>query len=78
VVDFGNTEGVKRAIEAGLGVSIQATSVVQREISTGSLTGVSLAGMDTKLAYFYLRRKDKHLTNAANAFLVLLQDQHID
>jgi DNA-binding transcriptional LysR family regulator len=78
MVDFGNTEGVKRAIEAGLGVSIQARSVAQREISTGSLTGVSLAGMDAKLAYFYLRRKDKHLTNAATAFLALLQDQHRD
>ena len=42
VVDFGNTEGVKRAVEAGLGVSIQARSVAQQEDPTGSLTGVSL------------------------------------
>ena len=75
VVDFGNVEGVKRAVEAGLGVSIQARSVVQREISAGSLTGVSLAGMDAKLARFYIRRKDKHLSNAAKAFLALLQAQ---
>src|SRR5271166_2060925 len=46
VVDFGNPEGVKRAVEAGLGVSIQGKSVVQREISTGSITGKDLAGMD--------------------------------
>ncbi len=72
VVDFGNTEGVKRAVEAGLGVSIQSRSVVQREISAGSLTGVSLAGMDAKVAYYVLRRKDKHLSHAAKAFLDLL------
>ena len=72
VVDFGNMEGVKKAVEAGLGVSIQAQSVVQREISAGSLTGVSLAGMDAKLGRFYICRKDKHLSNAAQAFLALL------
>ncbi len=76
VVDFGNTEGVKRAVEVGLGVSIQSQSVVQREISAGSLTGVSLAGMDAKLANFYICRKDKHLSHAAQAFLALLQTKH--
>ncbi|HEY4930946.1 MAG TPA: LysR family transcriptional regulator [Terriglobales bacterium] len=75
VFEFGNTEGVKRAVEAGLGVSIQAQSVVQREISAGSLTGVPLAGIDTRLAYFYVRHKDKHLSNASVAFLALLQTQ---
>jgi DNA-binding transcriptional LysR family regulator len=73
VVDFGNVEGVKRAVEAGLGVSIQPQSVVQRELSAGSLTGVSLAGLDAKLGRFYICRKDKHLSNAAKAFLALLQ-----
>ena len=75
VVDFGNMEGVKKAVEAGLGVSIQSQSVVQREISAGFLAGVSLAGMDAKLARYYIFRKDKHLPNAAKAFLALLQAQ---
>ena len=75
VVDFGNMEGVKKAVEAGLGVSIQAQSVFQREISAGSLTGVSLAGMDAKLGRFYICRKDKHLSNPAQAFLALLLTQ---
>jgi len=75
VVDFGNMEGAKRAVEAGLGVSIQAKSVVEREISGGALIGVSLAGLDAKLGRFYICRKDKHLSNAAKAFLALLQSQ---
>ena len=75
VVDFGNMEGVKRAVEAGLGVSIQSKSVVQREISAGSLAGVSLTGIDAKLARSYIYRKEKHLSNTAKAFLVLLQRQ---
>ena len=75
VIDFGNLEGVKRAVEAGLGISIQPQSVVQREISAGSLTGVSLAGLDDKLGRFYVCRRDKHLSNAAKAFLALLRTQ---
>jgi DNA-binding transcriptional LysR family regulator len=72
VYEFGNLEGVKRAVEAGLGVSIQVRSTVEREITEGFLTGVRLTGMDTKIAYFYVRRRDKHLSNAAKAFLKML------
>src|SRR5271157_895416 len=75
VLEFGNLEGVKRAVEAGLGVSIQSQSVVRREISAGSLAGVALAGMDVKLMHFYVHRKDKHLSSATKAFMALLQTQ---
>ncbi|MGO9515981.1 MAG: LysR family transcriptional regulator [Candidatus Korobacteraceae bacterium] len=76
VLDFGNLEGVKRAVEAGLGVSIQSHSVVRREIAAGSLAGVTLAGMDVKFAHFYVHRQDKHISRAVNAFLSLLQTEH--
>jgi DNA-binding transcriptional LysR family regulator len=75
LLDFGNLEGVKHAVEAGLGVSIQARSVVQREIADGSLLALPLAEIDDRLEYLYVRRKDKHLSNAAQAFLALLRDQ---
>jgi len=74
VVDFGNMEGAKRAVEAGLGVSIQAKGVVEREIAERSLIGISLAGLDTRLGRFYICRKDKHLSSAARTFLALLQN----
>jgi DNA-binding transcriptional LysR family regulator len=75
VVDFGNIEGVKRAVEAGLGVSIQSKSMVLREISAGSLVGIRLTGMDTSIGSFYLYRKDKHVSNATKAFLAILQNE---
>jgi len=74
VVDFGNMEGAKRAVEAGLGVSIQAKGVVESEIAERSLIGISLAGLDTRLGRFYICRKDKHLSSAARTFLALLQN----
>jgi DNA-binding transcriptional LysR family regulator len=73
VLDFGNIDGVKRAVEVGLGFSIQSKSLMQREIADGSLVGVRLTGMDTKLDSFYLCRKEKHLPAATRAFLALLQ-----
>jgi DNA-binding transcriptional LysR family regulator len=72
VLDFGNLEGVKHAVEAGLGVSIQAKSVVQWELAAGSLRGIRLAGMDASIQFFYACRKNAHLSNAAKALVALL------
>ena len=73
VVDFGNLEGVKRAVEAGLGVSIQPKAVVQREVAAGSLIGLRVTGIDATVVYFRVHRKDKHLSNAVRAFLAALE-----
>jgi DNA-binding transcriptional LysR family regulator len=73
VFEFGNLEGVKRAVEAGLGVSVQARSGVERELAAGFLCGVRVTGIDSRIAYYYLRRKDKHLSNAAKAFVEMLE-----
>ena len=72
VLEFGNLEGVKHAVEAGLGVSIQARSVVQREIAGGSLQAIRLAGMKATIDFFYAFRKGAHLSNAAKALVELL------
>jgi DNA-binding transcriptional LysR family regulator len=78
VLDFGNLEGVKHAVEAGLGVSIQARSVVQQELAAGSLRGIQLAGMDASIQFFYACRKNAHLSNAAKALLALLTESGTD
>ena len=71
--DFGNLEGVKHAVEAGLGISVQARSVVQREIAAGSLRAVKLVGIDTAIQFFYAWRKNAHLSHAAQALVDLLE-----
>jgi DNA-binding transcriptional LysR family regulator len=78
VLDFGNLEGVKHAVEAGLGISIQAKSVVQRELTAGSLRDIELAGMDASIQFFYTRRKNSHLSNAAKALVGLLTESGMD
>ena len=72
VLDFGNLEGVKHAVEAGLGISIQARSVVQREVESGSLRALKLVGIDATIPFFYVWRKNAHLSHAANALIEML------
>jgi DNA-binding transcriptional LysR family regulator len=43
---LGSTEAVKRAVRAGLGVSIVFESAVADEIGSGSLRGLRIAGID--------------------------------
>jgi DNA-binding transcriptional LysR family regulator len=69
VLDFGNMEAVKKAVEAGLGVSILSKIVIQREVSTGLLRMLPVAGTNMKRRFLFLHRKDKLLSVAANAFL---------
>jgi DNA-binding transcriptional LysR family regulator len=72
ILDFGNLEGVKHAVEAGLGISIQARSVVMREVASGSLRAVKLAGIDATIPFFYVCRKNAHLSHAAKALIEML------
>jgi DNA-binding transcriptional LysR family regulator len=72
VLEFGNLEGVKHAVEAGLGISIQARSVVRREVSAGSLRALPLTRMDARIQYRYIYRKNRHLSHAAREFLAIL------
>lgn len=76
VLEFGNLEGVKHAVEAGLGISIQARSVVQREVASGSLHAIRLAGMDARIQFSYVWRKNGHLSYAAKALVGLLEQLH--
>jgi DNA-binding transcriptional LysR family regulator len=68
-LEFGNTEGVKKAVEAGLGVSILSGRVVAQEVARGTLRVSRLTGMELKRDYYSIVRRDKYLTKAARAFL---------
>lgn len=72
ILDFVNAEGVKHAVEVGLGVSIQPRGIVQREIENGSLAAIRLADMDPEIQYVYICRKKQIPSNAQKAFVEML------
>jgi DNA-binding transcriptional LysR family regulator len=72
ILDFVNAEGVKHAVEAGLGVSIQPRGIVQREIEAGSMAAIRLADMDPEIQYVYICRKKQIPSSAQKAFVEML------
>jgi len=78
VLDFVNAEGVKHAVEAGLGISIQPRIMVQRDVAAGALRALRLADLDATIGYLHIARKDRHVSTAHQAFLALLPEADLD
>ncbi|GFO70401.1 LysR family transcriptional regulator [Geomonas limicola] len=73
-MELGTTEGVKQAVTAGLGISILSRHVVERELSSGVVSEVRLAGEWQKRELYVVYRRDRYLSEAARAFLALLPE----
>jgi len=71
-IEFGNIEGIKKAVESDLGISIISKHVALRELAAGLIKSISLTGVDLKRKFYVAYRKDKYLSQAARAFLAFL------
>jgi DNA-binding transcriptional LysR family regulator len=68
-MEFGNTEAVKKAVEAGLGVSIVSKATVSREEHLGVIRALRISGIDLQRTFYFAYRKDKYLSNLDKTFL---------
>lgn len=66
---LGSTEGVKRAVEENLGVSIVGESTVSREIEMGILSRVEIVRIELIKELNIVFRKEKLLTPAHKEFI---------
>lgn len=71
-MEFGNTEGVKKAVEAGLGISVVSKHVVASEVSLNRLCAVPLSNVNTKRDINIIYLKEKYLSASVKAFLEFL------
>jgi DNA-binding transcriptional LysR family regulator len=71
-MEFGNTEGVKKAVEAGLGISIVSKYVIAREMSMNLLHAIQLWGVHTRRDFSVIYLKDKYMSDPVKAFLDFL------
>jgi DNA-binding transcriptional LysR family regulator len=71
-MELGTTEGVKHAVAAGLGVSILSEHMVRKEVASGCIKTIPVEGIDLKRDLYLVRHKDRYLSEAAQAFLNLL------
>jgi DNA-binding transcriptional LysR family regulator len=74
IMEFGNTECVKKAVEAGLGISIISKHVIAREVSLNLIRSIPLTGIKTKRDFYIIYLKNKYLNNLVQAFLDYLKD----
>lgn len=70
-IELGHTESVKRAVEAGLGISILSRAVVERDLKQGWLKTTKLQGINLERRFYYIHLKGKYISKAARAFLAL-------
>lgn len=68
-LEIGHTEAVKKAVEAGLGVSILSRAAVLREERLGVIKPLRLSGVDLMRTFHFAYRKDKYLSRVTAAFL---------
>ncbi len=72
-MEFGHTEAIKKAVEAGLGVSCISKRCIKDEISYGKLAEVNIEGLTINRSLFFIHHKDKYLSNLINTFIEFAQ-----
>jgi DNA-binding transcriptional LysR family regulator len=77
VILLGETEAIKRSVEAGLGVGLIQGIAVEREVAAGSLRTLNLAGADDSRTYLSARHITRKLPKAADAMLTLLHPSSV-
>ena len=70
-IELGNMEAIKELVKLGLGVSILAPWVAQKELSEGSLCSLPLGKRKLKRRWGILLRKGQRLTLAPETFIGL-------
>ena len=74
VIVLGETESIKRSVEAGLGVALIQQIAIQREVAAGNLCALTLRGGDDSRTYAYARRRHHELSPAAANLVALLTE----
>lgn len=74
VMEFDNTETIKRAVEIDAGVSLLPAPTVDREVQARSLVVVELDGVRITRPVGIIQRKGKELGKTASRFLQLLRE----
>jgi DNA-binding transcriptional LysR family regulator len=72
VIVLGETEAIKRSVEAGLGVALIQGIAVEREVNAGTLCTLRLIGVDDSRTYLSARHVARRLPKAAEALISLL------
>ncbi len=68
-MELGNVEGIKKAVEVGLGISIVSRCAIMKEVETNRLKALQLSGVPLQRYLSLVWRKGKHFSKATSAFI---------
>lgn len=71
-LELGSNEAIKEAVLRGIGVAILSTHAVAREVASGLLAALPVAGLALEREVFAIRDRRRALPGPAEAFLALL------
>jgi DNA-binding transcriptional LysR family regulator len=75
VLELGSNEAIKEAIARGLGVAILSAHAVQKELQSGQLRALEVAGLELERAMFVVRDRRRVLPAPARIFWLFLEAQ---
>ena len=75
VIEMGNVGAVKHAVESGLGVSIISQLAVERELQSGSLVTLTIAGVPLERDLLLCWHQERRFSDLATNFIRFLQKQ---
>jgi len=73
-LELEHTEGIKRAVEAGLGLGCVSRLALRDAFARGSLVEIPVEGLDLRRRFRFLVHRRKYHTPAMEAFLSLCRE----
>jgi DNA-binding transcriptional LysR family regulator len=73
IIEFGNVGAVKKAVEAGMGISILSRYAVSRELQEGRLQTLAVHGLSFKRHVFLCWHQDRPFSKLTTAFVHFIQ-----
>ncbi len=58
-MELSSSEGIKRAVEANLGVAVLSINVVKNEVENKTLVALPIKDLNTKREFFIVRNKKR-------------------
>lgn len=75
VLELQHTEAIKRAVEAGMGISCLSRITLQEAFRHKRLVPLAVPQRDFSRAFYFILRKDKYLSAGIQAWLQLCREQ---
>lgn len=68
---YNNTESIRQAVAAGLGISAISSRLVAKELQEGKLASFTIPGITFRRSFRIVYHKNKYLTSGLKTFIDL-------